>query len=60
MIKSIAQINIHCKKIVMENPGLRLKKNLTTNRNRILMFSDRGYAYDLSLDFVENRLIICI
>ena len=29
----------------MENPGF--KKNITTNRERILMSSDRSNAYDL-------------
>ena len=33
--------------IIMENPGLRFKKNLTTNRKRILMFIDMSYVYDL-------------
>ena len=34
--------------IIMENPGLRFKKNLTTNRKHILMFIDMSYVYDLS------------
>ena len=39
----------------MENPGLRCKKNISTSRKRILMFSDWSYAYDLSEEFFGNE-----